>query len=120
MLFLGGTGYICKGMEEGVSHSDAYRSPLESRVDSRPPCEIAAIELGVRCFNPDSCASRLLAMQYLPRIMPCEAQYLKDSVSVYTEICGIAHMRFQQSPLLVFFGKTLVEQHKILFFFLSL
>lgn len=57
-------------------------------------------------------------MQYLPRIVPHEMQYLKYSISAYTEIYGIAHMHFQQSPLSVFFGKTLVEKLNIHFIFL--
>lgn len=68
-----GTGYICKGMEEGVSRNKTCGSPLEFRVESRPPCEVMAIEFrGVRFFNPNSCACRLLAAQYLPKIVPCE------------------------------------------------
>lgn len=111
----GGTGYICEGMGEGVFHNETYRSPLESRVESRPPCEVAAIAFrGVRHFNSEFCACRLLPTQYLPSIMPHEMQYLKDSISVYTEIYGIAHTYFQLSPLSVFFGKMLVEQHEIL------
>lgn len=56
-------------------------------------------------------------MQYLPRITPHEMQFLKDSISACTESCVIARMHFQQGPLSVFFGKALVEQHKILSFF---
>lgn len=117
MLFLGGIGYICKVVEEEVSHNETYRSPLESSVESRPPCEAASIEFKVvRYFKHNSCACRLLAMQYLSRIMPCEMQYLEYSVSVYTEIYGVARMHSQQSPLSVFFGKNMVGQHEMLYF----
>lgn len=118
MLFLGGTGYTCKGIGEGVSHNETYRSPLESRVEFRPPCEVAASEFrGVRCFSSEFCVCRLLATQYLPRITPHEMQYLKDSISAYTEIYGIAHLHFQQSPLSVFFGKNPGRTARDPFFF---
>lgn len=98
MLFLGGIGYICKVVEEEVSHNETYRSPLESSVESIPPCEAASIEFKVvRYFKHSSCACRLLAMQYLSRIMPCEMQYLEYSVSVYTEIYGVARMHSAES-----------------------
>lgn len=118
MLFPEGTGYTCKGLGEVVPHNQTYRSPLESRVESKSPCEVAAIAFGAgRCSNSKCCACRLLAVQYFPRITPHEMQYFKDSISLYTEIYGIAHIHFQQSPLSVFFGKTLVEELKMHFFF---
>lgn len=46
MLFLGGTGYTCKGMGEVVSPNEIYRGPLESRVESRSPGEVTAIAFG--------------------------------------------------------------------------
>lgn len=107
MLFLGVIGYICKVVGEEVSHDETYRSPLESSMESRPPCEVAPIKFKVmRYFNHNSCACRLLAMQYLFRIIPCEMQYFKDSIFVCTEIYGVACMHSQQSHLSVFFGKT--------------
>lgn len=115
MLFLRGKGYLCKVVEEEVSQNETYRSPLESSTESRPPCEVVFTEFKVdRYFNHNSCVCRLLSMQYLSRIMPCEMQYLKDSIYAYTEIYGVAHTHSQQSPLSVFFGKNMEKQHKML------
>ena len=76
----------------GVSCNEPYRSLCESRVESRPPCDVVAIEFGgMGSFNMEFCVCRLLATEYLPRITPCEMQHSKDSISVYSGICGIAH-----------------------------
>lgn len=118
MLSLGGIGYICKVVEEEVSHNETFRNPLESSMESRPPWEAASTEFKVmRYFNHNSCACRLLAMQYLSRITPCEMQYLKDSFCVYTEIYDVACMHSRQTPLSVFFGKNMEKQHKMFVFF---
>lgn len=118
MLFLGVIGYICKVVGEEVSHDETCRSPLESSMESRPPCEVAPIKFKVmRYFNHNSCACRLLAMQYLFRIMPCEMQYFKDSIFACTEIYGVACMHSQQSRLSVFFGKTWKNSTRCFIFF---
>lgn len=65
----GGIGYICKVVEEEVSLNETYRSPLESSMESRPPCEVASFAFKVvRYFKHNCCACRLCAMQYLSRI----------------------------------------------------